>query len=54
MGNQMHICTSKAQCFNEDLLKCRAADLNLEYGYEKFRVYKCNCCGGYHLTTQKK
>ena len=49
-----YVCVSKAQFFSEVLAQFRADDLNYEYGYDKFSVYKCNCCHFYHLTTQNK
>ena len=52
MGGQ-YVCVSKAQFFSEEMAEFRAGDLNFEYGYQKFSVYRCNCCHFYHLTTQK-
>ena len=52
MGGQVR-CVNKSQFFSEQVAEIRAADLNLEFGYERFRAYKCNCCNHYHLTTQK-
>ena len=50
MGGQV-VCVTKVRFYIEDLAKIRADDLNIEHGYEKFSVYKCNCCHFYHLTT---
>lgn len=47
-----HICVTKTRFFSEHSAQIRAADLNLEFGYEKFRAYKCGCCHQYHLTTK--
>ena len=45
-------CLSKAEFYRESIGQLRADDLNFEYGYEKFRVYKCKHCAYYHLTTK--
>ena len=53
-SNAKFICTSKRRYFSEWTAEIHAADINLEYGYEKFFVYECPCCNYYHLTTHKR
>ena len=53
MGSSI-TCMSKSDFFSESVAEIRAMDLNFEYGYEKFSVYKCKHCKFYHLTTHKK
>lgn len=53
MGSKL-TCLSKAIFYSEFSAQLRADELNLNQGYEKFSIYKCNCCHFYHLTTQKK
>jgi len=45
-------CVKKVRFFSEWVAQLRADDINLEYGYEKVFVYKCNCCQDFHLTSQ--
>lgn len=52
MSKALHKCLIKSKFFSEDSAIWRCADINLEHGYEKFKVYKCKCCNFYHLTTQ--
>ena len=47
-------CLSKPGFYSELSAQIRSEDLNLEYGYKKFSVYKCKSCKFYHLTTHKK
>lgn len=54
MGNRGFICRLKSVSHLKYLAEARAGDLNLEHGYEKFYVYKCDSCGFYHLTTQNQ
>ena len=51
--SQKFICSNKSVFFSENSAELRASDLNFEYGYDKFFVYKCTYCNFYHLTTQK-
>jgi len=47
-------CLLKDQYFSEFLAEAKAADINLEFGYEKISVYKCISCGFYHLTSMNR
>ena len=49
MGGQVK-CVSKFRFYSEQSAQWRADDINLEYGYEKIFVYKCNHCQDFHLT----
>ena len=47
-------CLLKTQFYSEWLAEAKAADINLDFGYEKLFVYRCQSCGFYHLTSQNK
>ena len=53
MSAKLHKCLIKAKFFKEFMADARCADINFEHGYEKMRVYKCDSCGYFHLTTNK-